>query len=118
MAARGDDREGHDPIALHKRGLSDQAPVVAQLMPRGCIERGERRLPQWIARTQEYAQRLWDSEGAADLRSMGARERLANPNDIVREAATRAMRAVDLEGGRRGSRRLGVTEQPAPLRGR
>lgn len=49
-----------DLVSLHKRCVSDHAPVIAQVMPRTRLPRSQRRLPHWVARTPEYEQRLKD----------------------------------------------------------
>lgn len=43
-----------EPVA----GINDHAPVIAQVMPWARMPRSQRRLPQWVARTPEYEQRL------------------------------------------------------------
>lgn len=91
-----------DPVLLHRRGISDHVPVVAQLLPRARQARGERRLPQWLAGTDEYAMRLKAYEEAAQLGDMPTWERLALQKAVIREAATRAMRAINDEGGAEG----------------
>lgn len=88
-----------DPVTLHKRGASDHAPVLAQIMPRARPQGAQRRLPHWVTRTPEYAQRLLAFERAADLRSLCVWERVAQQKMVIHEAADRAMRAINMEGG-------------------
>lgn len=91
-----------DPVALHKKGISDHSPVIAQVQPRARIARDARRLPSWVARTVEYAQGLRAFEAAASLGEMVVWARLELQKDVIRTAAQRALRAIDDEGGAEG----------------
>lgn len=103
-----------DLVALHRRGVSDHSPVLAHLLPRARVARGDRRLPHWVAHTPEYTQRLKAFEAAADLGAMQAWERLALQKSSILEVAqprpsSRAARA--------GWHRTGMTERSSPWPG-